>query len=70
MLDQETARALVDAGYMPLRDYITSFGNGIQSVEQTLAMLPLPHAPRRSFSRKAIQTSLPLPARPLHRRVL
>lgn len=26
-MDQDTARALVDAGYMPLRDYVAMFGN-------------------------------------------
>ena len=26
-IDRDTARALVDAGYMPLREYIERFGN-------------------------------------------
>jgi hypothetical protein len=33
-LDRTSARALVDAGYMPLADYITAFGESARADDQ------------------------------------
>lgn len=42
-LDRTTARALVDAGYMPVADYLDMFGEEPLAVAESASIVPQAH---------------------------
>jgi hypothetical protein len=60
MLDRTTARALVEAGYMPLREYMDMFKNEATRVATT-AVVELGHHRSRQW---AVPSRFDAPGRP------